>query len=281
MKRLAALSAAALAAAATLVAPAIVPGAEAQSDEWGLNVIDAATYDYPGAPFAQVVCIDGTGPENIEAGSIIEVSDRTARTVTVDVYQNTAATCADTPDRTTTINMELGEFTALVIGWDSFITFAYDVSCTPPGDTRVLVANGGDDAGVSTVDVYARSETSGDVVALAKSLEVGTAGSYVDLPADNYLIELFTPGADPNGGPPLAMVGAYDFDEAVVYDLYLAGGADGDVGSFTDQLVTIACATEEPPPTETTPSTTTTTPVVAPGDAVPATPVSGAAAYTG
>jgi len=273
--------------AATLAGPASNAGAQIDPAANGnITITDASSSAYPGSTDPLVVCVDGANAHIMEVGDQYFVEEP-AGSVDVTLFENDAATCADTPDDAITIRLAAGDHFGLVIGADDLFTFLYDLSCMQPGEGRILVSNGADLGAGRSADIYATSQTTGQRIVLAKGLPSGANAYAQDVPADTYLVQAYPPGANPDDGPPLGFIATVDLAEGTFFQVFMAGSVTGGLGGFTfDQGPDVCTGTEpppmEPPPTDIAPSSTTTTPPAsAPGDAVPATPVSGTATFTG
>lgn len=282
MKRLVAVAAASLLVVSVATASASAAQPKAAAGDGNLIITDASTYDFPGSPNPLVVCIDGQDPEIMEVGGQYFVEEPAPSTIEVTVFDNDAATCSDTPDRSISVPLAEGVVQGLVIGWEDLFTFTYNTDCVEAGDARVLLAQGAYFGTDAAVDVYAFSEDTGDLIPLAQGFEPGTARYAPDIPAGTYNFEIFASGSATDG-PPLAEVPVGDLAEGTFTQAFLAGGNDGEAGGFMFQQGPEVCADEEPPTTTSSvPATTTTAPAeVAPGQAVAATPVSGTATFTG
>lgn len=275
MHRLVALLA--LATAATVAGPASIgDGQAAEPGKGNLIITHAATYDYPSAPNTVVVCIDGTDADTLDVGEQYFVEEPTPGSVEVTVFLDDAATCTDTPDLSATVPLIDGGLQGLVIGSEALSTFTYDIDCVPAGEARVLLAQGAS----STVDVYAFSESDGTKIPLVKGLAPDTNELLQSVPAGTYDIQVVPAGGD-EWGPYLGFLGDVALSEGTSTQIFFAGGGDGEFGGFTFQQGPEVCAAAEPPPEETTTTSTTAPVATAPGDAVPATPVSGTATFTG
>lgn len=269
----------ALATAAIVAGPASIgDGQAAEPGDGNGNVIitHAATSDYPSAPNPVVVCIDGTDSDILEVGEQYFVEEPAPGSVAVTVFLDDAATCSDAPDLSASVPLVDGGVQGLMIGSDGLATFSYDIDCVGAGDARVLLAQGAP----STVDVYAFSESEGTKIPLVKGLASATTELLQTVPAGTYDIQVVAAGGD-EWGPYLAFLGDVALSEGTSTQFFFAGGGDGEFGGFSFQQGPEVCAEAEPPAEEATTTTTTAPAAVAPGDAIPATPVSGTATFTG
>lgn len=276
-------AAASLALLGAVGAPRI---AEAQIDpgaEGTLIITDADTPDFPTDTNALVICVDGQGPIPMEIGGDQYFAEETAPgPVVVDVYDNDASNCSDTPDRSISVPLIAGGIQGLVIGSEGLATFTYDTDCVDAGTGRVYLVNSSDRGPTAALDVYGFDEGSAQRVPLALDFAPNAVVYLPALPAGQYLIEAYEPGADPDTTPPVAVLGAFDIDEGTSTQIFFAGGSpNGELGPVWFQQGPEVCGEEALPPTTdtTVPTTATTTPPTT--EATAATPVAGSPTFTG
>jgi hypothetical protein len=281
MKRTAVIAASALVAMATIaVGSSATEARVGQSATADLQIFNASSITYPDQQSTVSVCLGGGSPNNLGLGEVYDF-EGSPGDLEITIYDGDTDSCSEPPDRSITVPLVAGEFKALVIGYDTLFEMPYDESCMAAGTGRVQVANGS--AMDEPLDLYAVSQTDDDHVLLQASMVPGQSVIVPNVPADTYAIEAYTPGADPDDSPPVAIFGGFELQEGFQVQAFLVGEYAGDnlTGSFTYEEGPDVCADEEPTTTTTTAVTSTTAPAVAPGTATPATPVSGTAAYTG
>jgi hypothetical protein len=252
----------------------------AQDAGASITITSGFTASDPSTPAPITVCVNDLDPEVMELGDQFFI-DGEPGLYKVRIFYNDAAVCTDVPDQLYETSVYAGDRLGLVVAQSQAYTFAYDDSCVPSGDARLLVAS----ALYIGTDVYLQSQADGKTTPFALGLIGGAPTS--EVAAGTYDILVVSEGADPNG-PTLLTVPNVELGEGTYTQVFLAGIQDGTFSSFSQQQGPEVCDDAEPPPEETTTTTaagssttTSTTAAVAPATASPAAPVSGTATYTG
>ena len=270
-----------------LVAVAAVPIATATPATGAttsqLRVGDAATYS-SSYPQDHTVCLDGaaltststtqtTGPFTVATGSHL-----------LTVFSGLAQPCSGSPNLSETITVPAGASTIML--WNtrtapiSAVVFPDSLTCPTTGQGRLVVRNAAYVYNVSSqlIDLRA-TPPGGSDTALVSNVDAGAQGT-ASLTAGSYTSATATLSGTTtlvsNAGTLTVTAG----QQLVVY---VYGGTDGNIGTFTSTMPATACSTPTTTPATTTPATNTTvaatsTTIVA---ASPAQAVSAQATYTG
>lgn len=242
-----------LASSATLVAGACLTfglglaSAPAGAATGNLTIVNAATYDYPGAPFTQTVCLDGDALGNLDVGQTIAATVTTGVDHTVSFSGGADAGC-ESPDESDTVNVADGQHVTTGLTWPAgggpvIATWVDDTSCY--GDTgRLTLRNAAYLPG--SVDMYGVIDGVEDV--LLTDVTVGGQMT-VSLPAGTAISGAYVTSAG-NPDDVIAVIGALTVPTNGDLQVYLTGGADGSYGAFSYVVDGSPC----PTPTTTQPA---------------------------
>jgi hypothetical protein len=239
---------------------ALLPiSAGAQADAT-VTIVDAMTYDID-QPFPSTFCFDGDA-QNLEVGDIVGPESVEPGTYLLEIYFGPDEACGgQSPDFADDFTFAAGDDVTLMLFWVQgeqqteigISVLDNDLSCVEPGTGRLTLRHG---SAADTVDLES------DGTALIEGVDPTEQGA-VDLDAGDYPdSEIVEAGS----GTPVADLGTLTIEEGQSLIVYLAGGIDGDIGTFTDTVDLDVCGE---------PTTTTTMPPVA-----PVAPVAAAVAVT-
>lgn len=240
-------------AAAVLVLSVMVPtGAAgvASDGSVALTIIDAAS-PAAGQAVPLTICLDGTklaqlttgvrgGPFTVMPGAHL-VEGFTAN-----------ETCVGTPAVSTHVVIPVADQITVMVGMrvDGMQAVAYldDPICTPRGETRVVVRNGGDTTATGT-EPRLVGNPPGATTVEALTPTVGFAEQTVAVVPTGTFTDL----AVTAGATMVQAFGTTDLTGGTVVEYYVYGGADGATGAFSFTRRVGVCATS---PSTTTPSVT-------------------------
>jgi len=217
-----------------------------------VTVGQAATPSAGAADFPLSVCIDGDLIQaDMAAGTISTPLSLAAGDHVVDFIQS--EDCSDEPWARGDFNVIDGDNVTLMSWWGNadhgVATLRNDVECIPNGMARIsfrnaaAVSSDGPDAPVS----FHVTPQGGTESTLFNGLVVGDQNR-AEIPVGSYTgMRVTVTGS----GSEVANLAAEDFTNGEHQTIYLYGGADGDVGTFSGPPETL-------PPCD-VPSTTTTT----------------------
>lgn len=265
-----------LALGLALAAPA---GAGLTEGSGELTIVHAATFD-AGDPFPVTLCIDGDiVNDDFEVGDIIGPDTTPAGTYDVDIFTGAGKPdCTGLPQLSTTVEVQDGDDLTVMAYWDNaefngpaLTVLDNDNDCTEPGEGRLTARHAAD---APAVNVVADAQSTSPVE-IFSDLENGQQAT-TDLAADTYPDVEVQQASDDSLVVDLGDVTITEAEQLVVY---VIGGADGDVGFFTDTIDEDTC--DQPTTTTTSTTVTPALPVTPVTPAIPATPVAVQPAYTG
>lgn len=232
-----------VAAAAALVVAVLPATAAAQDDTAQVTIVQGSTYSI-GADSERTLCIDGE-PLQLTEGDIVGPETWDTGTYQLELDFGLVDDCED-PIDTVELELEADDDVTLMIYWgdetDGIAILDNDTSCAEDGEGRLIVRNAtfsfeGDPIGLEYTD-------DGDTIPLLEDVPTGEQDS-VDLPAGVYEdVEITGFGENSEGFEQLEITE----DEALV--VYIAGGADGLAGGFTDTFALDVCPDPVDPPEE-------------------------------
>lgn len=279
-------SGAAFAVAAALV-PVSAAGGAPGDVAASLTIIDAYTSDYPGDPNPITVCLDGSPvSSDLAAGEQVGPIEISTSSATVDVFDGSGADCSGTPTFAATVSFADGDDLGLVLTYRAWFTFPYQTACPADGTAWVMGAQAADiTENVEAVDVYfiKSDETENDLFPIFDGLQYLSSDQF-ELPVGTYDFLFFAAGDDPFTASPLGEAKDVALGPETSTQLFLAGGEgfyEEQSGVIVTQRATDPCTPEQPTSSTSTSTTTSTTAPAVPGTATAATPISGAATYTG
>ena len=252
--------------ASTVAAPAQVTVVNAYSFDTGENLpLSVCLY---GILIAQNLSTEASvGPVTLPSGD-----------VNADVTLGSISDCNSEPDFSVPVTIPAGGNVTLMVYWSlqnqSVAVLPNDTSCLDPGTARLTLRHG---AGVRTqsedenVDLWA-TPPGGTFTKLVSDLAPGDQAT-TDQPAGTYTDGVVDQAGNTVADPVLTL-GNLDLVAGQELVVYLYGGVDGSVGSFTQVNQLTTC--QQPTTTSTTAAPTTTTAPPAAAKAVTATP-----AFTG
>ena len=223
-----------------------------------VRVADAATYSST-YPQDHTVCLDGaaltststtqtTGPFTVATGSHL-----------LTVFSGLAQPCSGSPNLSETITVPAGASTIML--WNnrtepiSAAVFSDNLTCPATGQGRLVVRNAGYVYNVSSQLIDLRATPPGGTdTALVSNVDAGAQGT-ASLTAGSYTGATATRAGTTTL---VATAGTLTVTAGQQLAVYVYGGTDGTIGTFTSTMPATACSTPTTTPATTTPATNTT-----------------------